>query len=1331
MRHSHTPTLLPPTGWRAAVSLAAAILALVALAAPAVSSATVIAAPGEGAGQVKEPGGLAVNRETGRLYVADKGNNRIDVFASSGAFEKAFGWGVRDGAPEFQFCTTACRKGLEGAGSGEFKLPSEIAVDNTGEIGHQGDVYVVDYENQRVEKFDENGNFLLTFGGGVDKKTNGNVCTKESADPCGTGADGFEEGKFARENVGFGLEGILVGVGPGGVVYVVDTHIIDHESETHEPAVSKYRLQRFEPSGVEIAPQHVLFEGNLFAGGGGVAHSLAVDSTGNFYVASEFGEEVVSKYEADGTKVGNVFASDDGVLAVGVGDRLFVSGNAEGGSSLRFGVGNVVEYDSAGGALRRFGYGLFGPEATAEGVAPDGAGVGVYASEVVRGVSGGSDVLHLDFPADDRPVVFRPCEVTPGTLGNTQATLRALINPEANATTYHFEYVTQAQFEASGFSSATVTPQSASIGEDTVLHEASAKLEELTPETVYHCRVVAKNTVGEATGEEGTFKTREPVELGPEWSSGVTEDSAVLQAEVNPVGIATTGQFEYVTDAEFQASGFAQAKLAPSAELDFGAGGALVSTAAQLSGLAPGTRYHYRLRAKDKFFPGGIVCPELKFSCPEHELTFRTYPSFGSPPPTADERRYELVSPIEKNSAEIGVPEQRRSGGVTVSTGYRLIRASSGSGEAMTFTSFTSFDSPEAAPATSQYLARRTEAGWSTENISPVGAQQSPVPPYRGFSPDLGLSAFVVSQPRENEELVRNLYLRDDHTGAVQRLTDEEPNINNGEEFCLDYAGASADGTRAFFAANGSYAGAPAGNGFSLYEWSAGEGLHPLSILPGKSTAVAPTAATGFGAGQRHCQSGETVSRNVVSADGQRVYWTYVPEAGPSRLLVRIAGQETIQLDNRLAGATGSSGEGVFQGASTDGSKAFFTDKSRLTPGASEGDLYLYELPGGELKNLTPGSEAAGVEGMVGISDDGSYAYFVATGVLDGEANALGEKAEAGKHNLYLYHEGHVEFIAGLSGEDSNVWGSDGQDSSTWGPNPHLKVARLSPDGRSLAFLSVEAKRLAGYDNTVVDGGHCRLPEFPQDSSVLEGSPICPEAFLYDAQSRDLSCVSCNPSGERPSGPTILPGWSNPFEGPRYLSDDGSRLFFESVDALLPQDENHKRDVYEFERPGHGTCVTDSAWYDPASGGCHFLLSDGKSPDDSYLLDASSSGRDVFLSTRSRLTGSDTDENYDIYDFREGGGFPEPQTPPDCQAEGCRAPARTMMSLSGALGSATFTGVGNLTPEVAKPKVKPKSKPLTRAQNLAKALKRCKKDKPGKKRARCEKSARGKYGRRK
>jgi hypothetical protein len=241
------------------------------------------------------------------------------------------------------------------------------------------------------------------------------------------------------------------------------------------------------------------------------------------------------------------------------------------------------------------------------------------------------------------------------------------------------------------------------------------------------------------------------------------------------------------------------------------------------------------------------------------------------------------------------------------------------------------------------------------------------------------------------------------------------------------------------------------------------------------------------------------------------------------------------------------------------------------------------------------------------------------------EENAAGQKALEGANNLYLYHEGKASFIARLSGADQMDWEAQ----------PKRLSARVSPDGKHLAFLSVESPALVGYENTVT------------------------QAFLYDAEANTLSCASCNPTGERPLGPAALPPWSNVYEGPRYLSDDGSRLFFESLDALALADENELRDVYEFERPGAGNCTTQSGTYDPVSGGCHFLVSSGKSGAESYLLDASSSGRDAFFSTRSQLVGWDTNENYDVYDYREGGGFPEPAEPQVCLGEACKAPITT------------------------------------------------------------------------
>jgi len=37
---------------------------------------------GEGAGQLKEPAGVAVNEATGDVYVVDKGNKRVEKFAA-------------------------------------------------------------------------------------------------------------------------------------------------------------------------------------------------------------------------------------------------------------------------------------------------------------------------------------------------------------------------------------------------------------------------------------------------------------------------------------------------------------------------------------------------------------------------------------------------------------------------------------------------------------------------------------------------------------------------------------------------------------------------------------------------------------------------------------------------------------------------------------------------------------------------------------------------------------------------------------------------------------------------------------------------------------------------------------------------------------------------------------------------------------------------------------------------------------------------------------------------------------------------------------------------
>ena len=167
----------------------------------------------------------------------------------------------------------------------------------------------------------------------------------------------------------------------------------------------------------------------------------------------------------------------------------------------------------------------------------------------------------------------------------------------------------------------------------------------------------------------------------------------------------------------------------------------------------------------------------------------------------------------------------------------------------------------------------------------------------------------------------------------------------------------------------------------------------------------------------------------------------------------------------------------------------------------------------------------------------------------------------------------------------------------------------------------------------------------------MSGNPAT-EVYLYDADTKALACASCNPTGERPRGPSSIPGAVANGQGvgatrayrPRVLSTDGSRLFFDSRDALVPGDSNDAPDVYEWEAQGSGSCTR--------AGGCLQLISAGSSHSSSFV-DASAGGEDVFFLTGNSLVKSDPG-SVDLYDAREGGGFTEPPPPFVCEEDACQ-----------------------------------------------------------------------------
>jgi hypothetical protein len=1192
--------------------LATILIALI-LASPAVAD-TAICSPGTGPGQCTNPQGVAVNNETEKLYVVDAGNNQVDVFSSAGAFLTSFG--------------------SSGSGAGQFKAPGDIVVDNDLASPSHGAVYVFDAGNNRVVKFDADGKFLLAFGGGVNLTTGEDICVAGSGDVCGPGSQGSGTGEF---DSAVGSVPAL-GIGPSGMVYVGDaTKTAEIGEEVRD------RVQRFTPSGT-FESELVLFKESPRR-----LSKLVVESSGSFYVSFERGVGI-NKYGPTGELISAIPEGDTAALAIDTKNHLFVANQNEGR--------NIVEYDSSGSPIRRFGYGFL-PVAT-NGIAPFKGASGDIS------VADSTGVRQLSFPSPGPLVLPQPCVTNP--IGNTSATVTCQANPEGKPTTIHFDYIDDAGFKSGEFANPETqhSAESDSIGEDFQLHAAGSKLAPLKPETVYHYRVVASNADAPAgvIGPEGTFETKPAIEFGPSYASNVGIDSAQLNANVNPLGIPTTGYFEYVGDAQFQQSGFATAAKAPAeGTIDFGAGEAMKTGSAVVASLEPGTTYHFRLVAQNLVTKTGP------------EETFTTFTA--NPLALPDGRTYEQVSPPQKGSGEVGAPNA--ASGLVDGTHMRIVQ-SSRSGDAITYTSFTAFVDPESSPGASQYLSRRGGGRWLTRNITPPTRGSNPLqPPYLGFLEDLKFGAVSVKEPALAAGAppnLPNLYLRDTETSAYQLLTPAPPlPLPPPGEYCVGYAGASADGSRIIFLAQGALTeGGPLSPGFSLYEWSAEGGVRLVSVLP-DGTPAPPSPSPGkpnsaFGKDDGACGVGVKRLRHVISDDGSKIFWTYVPTAktAETRLYARLNGSETVQLDLKQGGV-GPAGGGQFQAASADGTKVFFTNDNPLVPGAAAGDLYRYdfEAPVGQRlsdisKDPTPGSDPPSVRGIVGASETGEYVYFVANGALATGASPGNCQGETGVCNLYLWRDGEgTRFIATL----------DSIDSRAWRPVPAQQNARVSPDGTHLAFVSVASP--TGYDNTLARSGGCA----PDNEGVLEGSSACAEVYLYDAAADDLLCASCNPSGSRPAGPSFLPAWGSPYQQPRHLSDDGQRLFFETLDSLSPNDVNGNRDVYELEAEGAGGCSAQSPTYQPASHSCLYLISTGSSEDESYLLDASADGSDVFISTRQRLVGWDQDERYDVYDARVGPGFPEPVAPrPPCAGEACKAPPLPTPATAAA-GTPDFIGPGN------------------------------------------------------
>jgi hypothetical protein len=530
----------------------------------------------------------------------------------------------------------------------------------------------------------------------------------------------------------------------------------------------------------------------------------------------------------------------------------------------------------------------------------------------------------------------------------------------------------------------------------------------------------------------------------------------------------------------------------------------------------------------------------------------------------------------------------------------------------------------------------------------------------------------------------------------------------------------------------------------SLYEYVGAENSQPMLVGLDDKGRLISTCGTGLGSatGLREKRMQVANLHNAVSNDGNTAYFLADAEDseeypgcyGPpvNELFVRIdngmADAHTVAISEPSADdcpLCNTSREVLrpaeFEGASQDGSKAFFTTSQPLLGDDTSQNIYEYDFdaPAGQSKVVrvsggddTVQGPTAEVEGIVRTSEDGSHVYFVAKGVLTRTSNERGQVALTGANNLYVYERdaqypnGRTEFIANLPAGDASLWG----------PAADVDAeADTTPEGRFLVFVS-------NGDLT------------PDDTSSQ------PQVFEYDSQAGTLARVSVGENGYNGNGNnhTIEGGTAriprpdfNYIDRPQAywsslsVSADGSYVFFASSLALTPQATNNQEVE---ESPGERRPIVNI--YEYHDGQVYLISDPGSTRASSTLVGTDVSGADVILESEDELVPQDTQPKKNVFDARIDGGFPVPATSGGCSGDGCQGP------LSGAPvllspGSEFQAGGGNFAPNASpsdgqsKAKAKPKKK-----GNKKKAAGHKQKVRPKERKAKRASTAHGRRGQR-
>jgi hypothetical protein len=864
-----------------------------------------------------------------------------------------------------------------------------------------------------------------------------------------------------------------------------------------------------------------------------------------------------------------------------------------------------------------------------------------------------------------------PTDVT-----KTSATLHGKLNPDNMATTYHFEYGATTNYGQE-------TPEKNAPGGGSLVEVPGEPVSGLQPGRTYHVRLVASNGLGTTYGPDRTVVIPNSPSVFSMRTSNLRATSADLQAKVNPLGYDTTYRFEWGPSSNY-------GDATPDVEL--GAAGTPQDVETHVDDLEPGITYHFRVVATNQW--GTTEGPDTTFSflpptCPNAHIRQQVGAHY-----LPDCRAYELVTPQDTEGTQILPGDSpiywwngTGSGlGSSASFDFWYHQYSQNvTGQAAgpsRFSFYASGGGLEGAnvPNTNGdiYVATRSEEGWRTAYPGVRGDQYiGGGNPQCSVSLDQCLQYPIIGSNSEGERRDNIPWVGDTTTGELKgRFPSNYATVPDQREFSGE-GRASGDFTHyAFSSLERLFAvsGTTEEPG-SVYDNDAEtDTVLVASKLPNGEPIPGEPGANGDGTEPPKGGFGFTgrdyFEVPAVSRDGSHIL--IGARTGPRCSIVRREGycpgeKRELHLYMRVNAATTydvSQGLPVFLlGMTENGSRVYFSTDASLDPADADTsvDIYLWSELSNDVKVISQGNGQ-------GNSDDCStpwtdqcdvqplstctaawtyqctYSHELAephpftsarpdidTSIARENGAILFESPEqldpsnpglASERNLYLFRNGKVQYV------------------TTFDPGSGTERFNITPSGRHVAFIS--DSQLTAYDNN--SGPNVQCGAVLSLTSGTINTP-CREMYSFDADTGDLRCVSCNPTGAPPAG-DVNGSASGPF-----MTNDG-RVFFNSLDQLVAGDTNGLYDVYEYVNGRPQLISTGTSEKDLFPGYINVIvLGYVFAPAYVGLEAVSGDGVDVYFSTYESLVPQDHNGDFvKIYDARTNGGIAYTPPPLPCPA---------------------------------------------------------------------------------